>query len=287
MQGLSTKLINSSSPKNFETLSNITVELQSNNACNIRSCIMYQWCWYSCFTLTTPVASDPVWAHDDVIKWKHFPRNWPFVRGIHRSRWIPHTKATDAELWLFFYLRLNKRLSKHSCGCWFEALSWSLWRHHNDTVSVMTVDTQTTYRVRALPSKEGEATLHTDSFARQLFYFPGVIDIHLVIICYWIRNILYMNNVCNPTCLIYIRDGAVYNRQCKHHSLIKIVYVLYEMSLLYSHLKSFSLCFYLPRLKRIIYKFIFLFHHTVCRNAATGHSHLTVFVIYLMLANVL
>ena len=23
--------------------------------------------------------------HDDVIKLKHFPRNWPFVRGIHRS----------------------------------------------------------------------------------------------------------------------------------------------------------------------------------------------------------
>ena len=27
-----------------------------------------------------------VWtSHDDVIKWKHFPRYWPFVRGIHRS----------------------------------------------------------------------------------------------------------------------------------------------------------------------------------------------------------
>ena len=23
--------------------------------------------------------------HDDVIKWKHFPRYWPFVRGIHRG----------------------------------------------------------------------------------------------------------------------------------------------------------------------------------------------------------
>ena len=23
--------------------------------------------------------------HDDVIKWKNFPRYWPFVRGIHRS----------------------------------------------------------------------------------------------------------------------------------------------------------------------------------------------------------
>ena len=24
-------------------------------------------------------------THDDVIKWEHFPRNWSFVRGIHRS----------------------------------------------------------------------------------------------------------------------------------------------------------------------------------------------------------
>ena len=24
-------------------------------------------------------------THDDVIKWKHFSRYWPFVRGIHRS----------------------------------------------------------------------------------------------------------------------------------------------------------------------------------------------------------
>ena len=38
-------------------------------------------------------------AHDDVIKWKHFPCHWFFVRGIHRYRWIPLTKARDAELW--------------------------------------------------------------------------------------------------------------------------------------------------------------------------------------------
>ena len=42
-------------------------------------------------------------CHDDVIKWKHFPRYWPFVRGIHRSRWIPRTKASDAELWCFLW----------------------------------------------------------------------------------------------------------------------------------------------------------------------------------------
>ena len=28
---------------------------------------------------------NPSATHDDVIKWKHFPRYWPFVRGIHRS----------------------------------------------------------------------------------------------------------------------------------------------------------------------------------------------------------
>ena len=32
-----------------------------------------------------PVTVDPTQNHDDVIKWKHFPRYWPFVRWIHRS----------------------------------------------------------------------------------------------------------------------------------------------------------------------------------------------------------
>ena len=37
------------------------------------------------FHLTTTCHTDTECIHDDVIKWKHFPRNWPFVRGIHRS----------------------------------------------------------------------------------------------------------------------------------------------------------------------------------------------------------
>ena len=38
---------------------------------------------------------------DDVIKRKPFTRYWPFVRGIHRSRWIPPTKNSNVELWCF------------------------------------------------------------------------------------------------------------------------------------------------------------------------------------------
>ena len=38
--------------------------------------------WYSHTPLTIVV---PWHIHDGVIKWKHFPRYWPFVRGIYRS----------------------------------------------------------------------------------------------------------------------------------------------------------------------------------------------------------
>ena len=31
--------------------------------------------------------------HDDVIKWKHFPRYWPYVRGIHQSPMNSHHKG--------------------------------------------------------------------------------------------------------------------------------------------------------------------------------------------------
>ena len=42
--------------------------------------------WEMSAILFWPQCVDPYTVgHDDVIKWKHFPRNWPFVRGIDRS----------------------------------------------------------------------------------------------------------------------------------------------------------------------------------------------------------
>ena len=70
--------------------------------------------------------------HDDVIKWKHFPRWWPFVRGIHRSPVNSPHKGPLTRSFDIFYLRLIKRLSKHSRGWWFETLSRPLWRHCNE-----------------------------------------------------------------------------------------------------------------------------------------------------------
>ena len=58
----------------------------------------------------------------DVTKWKHFPRNWHFIRGIHRWQVdSPSEGQYNAEIWCF-YLRLNKQSSKQSRRWWFETL---------------------------------------------------------------------------------------------------------------------------------------------------------------------
>ena len=41
-------------------------------------------CWHDKETSSEPSSFRNL-LHDEVIKWKHFPRNWPFVRRIHRS----------------------------------------------------------------------------------------------------------------------------------------------------------------------------------------------------------
>ena len=47
----------------------------------------------------------------------------------HRS--IPRKRPVTRSFDVFFDLRQNKRLSKHSWGWWFETPSPSLWRHNN------------------------------------------------------------------------------------------------------------------------------------------------------------
>ena len=77
------------------------------------------------------------WAkHDDVIKWRHFPRYWPFfaanspVPGEFPTQ-RPLTKSFD----VFFDLRLNKRLCKQSWGWWLETPLRPLWRLRNNSLT--------------------------------------------------------------------------------------------------------------------------------------------------------
>ena len=77
--------------------------------------------------------------HDDVIEWKHFPRYWPFVRGIHRSPVnSTHKGQWRGALIFFFDLSLNKWLSKQSWGWRFETPSCPLRRHCNVIIYLFT-----------------------------------------------------------------------------------------------------------------------------------------------------
>ena len=64
--------------------------------------------------------------HDDVIKWKYFPRYWPFVWGIHRSP-VNSPREVKRSFDVFFDLRLNKRLGKQPKRRRFKTPSRSLW----------------------------------------------------------------------------------------------------------------------------------------------------------------
>ena len=81
------------------------------------------------FWLVVLSPSQTLCVYDDVIKRKHFPHYWPFVRGIHRSPVnSPHKgqwRGTD----VFFDLILIKRLRKQWWGWWYETPSRPLWRH--------------------------------------------------------------------------------------------------------------------------------------------------------------
>ena len=57
-------------------------------------------------------------SHDDVIKWKHFPRYWPFVRGIHRSPVNSPHKGQWRGTLLFSLIcaRINCRVNSREAG---------------------------------------------------------------------------------------------------------------------------------------------------------------------------
>ena len=70
--------------------------------------------------------------HDDVIKWKSFPRYWPFIsRDCTGHGEFPTHRPVTRSFDVFFDPRLNKRLSKQLWRRWFETPSRSLWRHCN------------------------------------------------------------------------------------------------------------------------------------------------------------
>ena len=111
---------------------------------------------------------------NDVIKWKHFPRYWPFVRGIHR--WpvnSPHKVQWRGALMFSLIFALNKRLSKQSRSWWFEPPSCSLWRHCNGYRWWWVTSTNQPWRTGVLEiDKYRSTTKHNKAWT--VATFPGM-----------------------------------------------------------------------------------------------------------------
>ena len=96
--------------------------------------------------------------HDDVIKWKHFPRNWTFVRGIHRSPVnSPHKgQWSGALMFSLICVWINGWVNNREAGVF--------WRHraHYDVTLMGITDVLATQRSRA------SATIVLTSFSRNI-----------------------------------------------------------------------------------------------------------------------
>ena len=84
--------------------------------------------------------------HDDVIKWRHSPRYWPFVRGLHRS--LVNSSHKDqwrkALMFSLIYAWINGWVNNREAG--------DLWRHSNEEIFAFSF--RGNY-VRERPYKEG------------------------------------------------------------------------------------------------------------------------------------
>ena len=72
---------------------------------------------------------------EDVMKWKHFPRYWPFVLEIN---WLmvnsPHKGQRRGALILFFICTRTNGWPNKMNRLWFETPSRFLWCHCNATL---------------------------------------------------------------------------------------------------------------------------------------------------------
>ena len=50
---------------------------------------------------------EPGEVHDHLIKWKHFPRYWSIMRGIHRSQLNSPHKGQRRGALMFYFILFN------------------------------------------------------------------------------------------------------------------------------------------------------------------------------------
>ena len=138
--------------------------------------------------------------HDDVIKWKHFPRDWPFVRGIHRSPVnSPHKgQWRGALMFTLICVWINGCVNNREAG---DLRRYCV--HYGVTVMMTTVMKQCTFNL-----------LISNDIAQNEMVLNNLIIHHLIIItCISYENVFttYLPKLINiapfQTCVIRVTDS--------------------------------------------------------------------------------
>ena len=128
-----------------------------------------------CVQLQTSSTICTEW-HYDVIKWKPFTLYWPFMREITCHRWIPLTKASDAELWCFLWPML-----------WTNSWGASGLRSHRayHDVTVMVTSSNDAFT-------KNSGTIITQMWyidhTRAAYIFWSVLNMHIMKTCFYHVN---------------------------------------------------------------------------------------------------
>ena len=122
--------------------------------------------------------------HDDVIKWNIFLVTgtlWGVSTG---HRWIPLTKASDAELWRFLWSGLEQTAEQTIETLMFETPLRSLWRHCN----VMFIKPgHGTTKARQL--RKNVENGFTSPFSQEKYFDPNLMEF-----CSWKSNWQWVSN---------------------------------------------------------------------------------------------
>ena len=122
--------------------------------------------------------------HDDVINWKHFPCNWPFVRGIHRSPVNSRHKGQwrGALMFPLIWAWINNWVNNRGAGDFrrhrahYDAIvmrpfQFQFGFKHNWSYSCWYIDS-TSIICYLLPAIKMESTIFR-SYVRKLFSMPA------------------------------------------------------------------------------------------------------------------
>ena len=140
----------------------------------------------------------PSTPHDDVIKWKHFRRCWPFVREIHRSlSQRPVTRSFDISLicaWINRWVNTGEAgdLRRHRARYDAIAMSWNVRKAWLCFAMLL-----------LHPSWGQRGYFAVSDIEKQYQWFVGS-----------------MHFFCFPSCIIYVYIYLMYHMKLKNINLI-------------------------------------------------------------------